>query len=83
MGLATSERSDSLSKGPPLFVSVEFGNEVFCPLATGNEDVGLNNVAIDGGAKTTMSAIDQDARSPFITQDHRDAMDLKRRSRRS
>ena len=57
MGMATSERSDSLSYGASSFVSVEFANGVLCPLEIANEGVEFSKVTVDGGAKTTVSAI--------------------------
>ena len=55
--MATSERSDSLSYGASSFVRVELANGVLCPLEIGNEGVECNNVTVDGGARTTVSAI--------------------------
>lgn len=42
-------------------MSAEFSRGESCPLERGNEGLEFNNVTVDGGAKTTMSAIDQDA----------------------
>lgn len=41
-------------------MNVEFSSGVICPLERGNEGLEFNNVTVDGGAKTTMSATDQD-----------------------
>ena len=42
-------------------MSAEFSRGESCPLERGNEGLEFNNVTVDGGAKSTMSAIDQDA----------------------
>ena len=51
MGMATSERSDSLSYGASSFVSVGVSNGVACPLERGIEGVEFNKVIVDGGAE--------------------------------
>jgi hypothetical protein len=50
IGMATSERSDSLSYGASSFVSVEFSIGERCPLGRGNELVEFDTVTVDGGA---------------------------------
>jgi hypothetical protein len=58
MGMATSERSDSLSYGASSFVSVELARGEVCPLVRGTGGVEFNIGTVGGGgARTTMLAI--------------------------
>jgi hypothetical protein len=79
MGLATSDRSDSLSYGASSFVRVELPNGEPCPLRRGNVDVDFNNVVDDGGAEDDeVSYLIQKAAKFSTTKSPNDRMVLKR-----